>query len=212
MIDKIVTSKTRAKLLKLFLSNIDDRYYLRELERRLDESLSPLRRQLVKLTEMGILIIEEEGNLKYYRLNKDFAGIEELRRLVIGREFVKQPAPSLNKPLEDKSREVVEQKKVEVLRSSNDKHARYDIVALTIIAFFVLATAVFVVYISTRNIKEVAGLISETSKPSSLFTSRKAVSTRPDEMISRHWKVLPGSVPALSSGETGGGIDKSKEL
>ena len=55
MIEKIVTSKTRAKLLKLFLANMDSRYYLRELERMLDESLSPLRRQLVKMTKMGIL-------------------------------------------------------------------------------------------------------------------------------------------------------------
>ena len=74
MIEKLVTSKTRINILKLFLSHIDDRYYLRELERMLGESLSPLRRQLVKLAEMGILITEEEANLKYYRLNKNFEG------------------------------------------------------------------------------------------------------------------------------------------
>ena len=65
MIEKLVNSKTRIKILKLFLSHIDDRYYLRELERMLEESLSPLRRQLVKLTRMGILVVEEEENLKY---------------------------------------------------------------------------------------------------------------------------------------------------
>ena len=64
MIEKLVTSKTRIKILNLFLSHIDDRYYLRELERMLDESLSPLRRQLVKLVNMGILIVEEEANLQ----------------------------------------------------------------------------------------------------------------------------------------------------
>ncbi len=83
MIEKLVTSKTRIKILKLFLSHIDDRYYLRELERLLDESLSPLRRQLVKLANMGILITEEEANLKYYRLNKNFEGLEELKELVL---------------------------------------------------------------------------------------------------------------------------------
>ncbi|MEK6733127.1 MAG: transcriptional regulator, partial [Candidatus Omnitrophota bacterium] len=61
MIEKLVNSKTRIKILKLFLSHIDDRYYLRELERMLEESLSPLRRQLVKLTRMGILVVEEEA-------------------------------------------------------------------------------------------------------------------------------------------------------
>jgi len=83
MIEKLVNSKTRLKILKLFLSHIDDRYYLRELERLLGESLSPLRRQLVKLTNIGILITEEEANLKYYKLNKDFEGLEELRELVL---------------------------------------------------------------------------------------------------------------------------------
>lgn len=88
MIEKLVTSKTRIKILNLFLSHIDDRYYLRELERMLDESLSPLRRQLVKLTDMGILIIEEEANLKYYRLNKNFEGLEELKGLILGKEVI----------------------------------------------------------------------------------------------------------------------------
>src|SRR3990167_9984943 len=83
MIEKLVNSKTRLKILKLFLTHIDDRYYLRELERMLDESLSPLRRQLVKLTQLGILIVEEEANLKYYKLNKGFEGLEELKRIVL---------------------------------------------------------------------------------------------------------------------------------
>ena len=88
MIEKLVTSKTRIKILELFLSNIDYRYYLRELERMLDESLSPLRRQLVKLTRLGILIVEEEANLKYYKINKNFEGLEELRGLILRKDGI----------------------------------------------------------------------------------------------------------------------------
>ncbi|MBU4312943.1 MAG: winged helix-turn-helix domain-containing protein [Candidatus Omnitrophica bacterium] len=194
MIEKIITSKTRVKILKLFLIHIDDRYYLRELERKLDESLSPLRRQLIKLEKMGILITEAEANLKYYRLNKNFTGIGELQKLVLGTTEVFKAKPLTSD--------------VQGLALNTRKRVKYDIAVLTVISFFVLATAAFIVYSNTRNMKQVAGLVS--GKPAIATSQKKAVATRDDEMISRRWKVRAGSFPVLSSGETDG--DNSQEL
>lgn len=205
MIEKIITSKTRVKLLNLYLTHIDDRYYLRELERMLDESLSPLRRQLIKLVKMGILVTEEEANLKYYRLNKNFTGIEELRRLVLGKteetvaipNEVKKEISPLTPTLSPEGR--------------GSKRFKYDAMVLTAIAFFVLATAVYVVYMNSRNINTVANLVTEKTAQVAEFASQKITEpTRPDEMVSRRWKLLPGNIPVLSSGETGG--KKSQEL
>lgn len=205
MLEKIITSKIRVKLLKLFLTHIDDRYYLRELERMLNESLSPLRRQLIRLQKMGILMTEEEGNLKYYRLNKGFEEIERLKNLILGNGPV-QPAP--------KQTVSIPQIQVQPLtvQPVAAKRIKYDVIILTIVAFFVLLTSSFVVYTSTKNIRELSNLASEKAeeKPR-LFSDQKAVTTRPDEMVSRRWKVLPGNYPALSSGETGG-KKRSKEL
>ena len=185
MIEKIITSKTRVKILKLFLTHIDDRYYLRELERLLNESLSPLRRQLIKLEKMGILMTEEEANLKYYRLNRNFAGIEEFRRLVLG---------TTETPLSTSSTS-------EVAKVVVPRRVRNDIAVLTVISVLVLATAAFIVYSNVKNMKQVADLVS--GKPAITTSKKRAEATSPDEMISRRWKVKAGSFPVLSSGEPG---------
>jgi DNA-binding transcriptional ArsR family regulator len=207
MIEKLVNSKTRLKILKLFLSNIDDRYYLRELERLLDESLSPLRRQLVKLTNIGILITEVEANLKYYRLNKDFEGLEELRRMVLGKdEVASAPTASRNDAVSNLTQ-------LTLSEVSTWRRPRFDLLVLSFISVFVLITAVFVVYANNKNIKQVASLINRSNNTSSAKLA-KVRSTTPasnGEMASRKWKVIPGNIPVLSSGETGGGKN-SKEL
>ena len=218
MIEKIVTSKTRVKLLNLYLTHIDDRYYLRELERMLDESLSPLRRQLIKLVKMGILVTEEEANLKYYRLNKNFTGIEELRRLVLGAESLRLPSPasaaaqSRNDMVDSRLRGNDKMNSGNDKTPHNDKRFKYDAMVLTVIAFFVLATAVYVVYMNTRSINTVVNLVTEKTAQVAEFASQKITEpTRPDEMVSKRWKLLPGNIPVLSSGETGG-KKRSEEL
>lgn len=214
MIEKIITSKTRAKLLELFLTHIDDRYYLRELERMLDESLSPLRRQLLKLVKMGILLTEEEANLKYYRLNKNFEGIEELSRLVLGHEKI-VAGLALPKAQDSKAGFVATAEHDENDKASStatrqdNKRIKYDIAVLTLVSIFVLVTSIFVLYTSTSNIKQLAGLVSD--RTTEVVSRDIAQPTRPDEMVSKRWKVIPGNVPALSTGEMEG-AKKSKEL
>ena len=226
MIEKIITSKTHVKLLILFLTHIDDRYYLRELERKLDESLSPLRRQLMKLEKMGILVTEEEANLKYYRLNKNFTGMEELRRLVLGKEIASSSLDKLGTPRNDNADQIASPRRggdrndnagqiaSAPVASRDDntgrKRTKYDIAILTTISLFVLAVAAFMVYTNTKNIEQVASLVSEKAIEGRASSAAAATRTRPDEMISRRWKLLPGNVPVLSSGETGG--KRSEEL
>lgn len=213
MIEKIITSKTRVKLLKLFLTNIDNRYYLREIERMLDESLSPLRRQLMKLEKMGILTAEYEANLKYYRLNKNFTGIDELRNLVLGQGGRAKPLPAHGQGPALPTVETLplqQEREVTVVAPAQKaqpapKRVRYDIAILVVISFFVLATAVLVVYTNAKNIKQLASLVSEKAEAEPRLSSgRASVPTRPDEMVSRRWKLFPGNVPVLSSGVTGG--------
>lgn len=200
MIEKIVTSKTRVKLLKLFLTRIDDRYYLRELERLLDESLSPLRRQLLKLEKMKILTAEYEANLKYYRLNKNFTGIDELRNLVLGPTETPQPT-QIAKP----EPQIIPESKPKLEPVIGPpRRMKYDLVVLILVSLFVLATSIFVVYTSRKNIKQIAGL-SEAKPRTEINDQGRTLnkSTGPDEMISRRWKVRAGGMPALSSGVAG---------
>ncbi|MDO8602369.1 MAG: hypothetical protein Q7O04_00770 [Candidatus Omnitrophota bacterium] len=220
MIEKLVNSKTRLKILKLFLSHIDDRYYLRELERLLEESLSPLRRQLLKLTDMRILITEDEANLKYYRLNKNFEGLEELKNIVLGQKVLdsaryssseaeKDILPRSN-DIETKAVNIFSGAELTGVRSATPKQFRYDLAILSFVSVFVLATAMFVVYANNKNIKMVSGLVVK-DQGAELIGARSATPASNGEMMSRKWKVLPGNVPVLSSGEAGED-KKSKEL
>ena len=82
------------------------------------------------------------------------------------------------------------------------KRVKYDVVILTTISIFVLAVASFMVYTNSKNMEQVAGLVS--GKTTQGRASSAATATRPDEMVSRRWKLLPGNVPVLSSGVAGG--------
>jgi DNA-binding transcriptional regulator YhcF (GntR family) len=106
MLEKLFGSKTRVRVLRLFLNNSDKYFYIRELARSLELHLNAVRRELENLEEIGILIavdkpapIEEAvvkgvkhaettTNRKYYRLNPDFSFVDDLRALFIKAHMV----------------------------------------------------------------------------------------------------------------------------
>ncbi len=65
MLEDIFGSKTRVKLLRLFLNNPQQPYYLRELARMLKSQLNSVRREVENLQDIGIIkaveIVEPEG-------------------------------------------------------------------------------------------------------------------------------------------------------
>ena len=71
MLEKLITSKTRSKILELFLSNPDMEIHLREIGRRIDENHNSTRRELNNLEDMTILISRKDGNQRYFRINKE---------------------------------------------------------------------------------------------------------------------------------------------
>ena len=83
MLDKIITSKTRRKLLALFLTNPDSEFYLRELSRKTGEQLNSVRIELKNLEEAGLLNTKKVANLCYYRVNKNFAIFNELKGVIL---------------------------------------------------------------------------------------------------------------------------------
>ena len=95
MLEQIFGSKTRVLLLRLFLSNPERFYYVRELTRVLNTHLNSVRRELDNLEKIGVVrshtvadLEKEAGkplksNKKYYKLDANFVFIDELRTLII---------------------------------------------------------------------------------------------------------------------------------
>lgn len=90
-LEQMFGSKTRARLMSLFLQQPKESFYVRELTRRIDAQLNSVRRELKNLLEIG-LILEKQSEpskrksslaekKKYYTANTDFILCDDLRSL-----------------------------------------------------------------------------------------------------------------------------------
>ena len=69
MLDTLITSKTRIKLLIRFFLNSNSSSYLRNLETEFEESTNAIRLELNRFEKAGLLISGMERNRKVYRAN-----------------------------------------------------------------------------------------------------------------------------------------------
>ena len=83
MIDALFGSKTRVKLLHLFLNNPDRSFYVREITRKIDEQINSVRRELANLLNIGIIVTTENSanNRLYYEVNRDYAHYKPLKSI-----------------------------------------------------------------------------------------------------------------------------------
>lgn len=72
LLSDLITSKTRVKILALFLDNSNDMFHVREVVRRVDEEINAVRRELINLEKKGILKREPRVNRVYYYLDKNY--------------------------------------------------------------------------------------------------------------------------------------------
>ncbi len=83
MIDALFGSKTRVKLLHLFLSNPDRAFYVREITRKIDEQINSVRRELANMLSVGIIKSENSNNKLYYEVNQEYVHYEPLRQIFV---------------------------------------------------------------------------------------------------------------------------------
>ena len=82
MLERFITSKTKRKLLKLFVLHPEKSFYIREIEKLTGEPVAAVRRELGYLEETGFLKSRKEGNLKYFEVNRDFSIYPELKKII----------------------------------------------------------------------------------------------------------------------------------
>ncbi len=82
MIQTLISSKTRVKLLLKFFLNSDTKSYLRNLETEFGESTNAIRLELNKFEKAGMLISELEGNRKYFKANIKHPLFKDINNIV----------------------------------------------------------------------------------------------------------------------------------
>ena len=70
MFADLITSKSRTKLLTVFLSSPYEMYHVREAVRRTGDEINAVRRELQFLEKKGVLVREQRANRVYYSLDK----------------------------------------------------------------------------------------------------------------------------------------------
>jgi len=81
MFSDLITSKSRVKLLNVFLAEPSQMYHVRELVRRTGDEINAVRRELAYLQDKGILEREPRANRVYYSLSKSYPFYFDILRL-----------------------------------------------------------------------------------------------------------------------------------
>ena len=83
MIEALISSKTRIKLLLKFFLNTSNQAYLRGLEEEFGESTNGIRLELNKLEDAGMLHAQFEGNKKIFTANTRHPLLGELKSILM---------------------------------------------------------------------------------------------------------------------------------
>ena len=97
MLEKLFGSNSRVKILKLFLLNQAEKFYIRQLSRDLKLQLNSVRRELENLEKFGILTSDMKNQTeaedkkeaaggqekKYFRANPNFVLFDEIKALIV---------------------------------------------------------------------------------------------------------------------------------
>jgi len=81
MIDALFGSKTRVKLLHLFLNHPGQSFYVREITRLIDEQINSVRRELSNMLEVGVITSDNADNKLYYEVNQRYEYYLALRAI-----------------------------------------------------------------------------------------------------------------------------------
>lgn len=76
-------SRTRVKLMGLFLLHEKNEFFIREITRKLAEQINSVRRELNNLKKVGMLKTHSRNRRKYYCINPKFSLLNEFKRIFV---------------------------------------------------------------------------------------------------------------------------------
>ena len=82
MLRDVFISKTRVKLLEIFLSDPTQMYHVRDLVRKTAEEINAVRRELARMEQLAMAKKEPRGNRLYYWFRHDYPLYSDLLSMV----------------------------------------------------------------------------------------------------------------------------------
>jgi hypothetical protein len=120
MLEFIISSVSRRKILNYFLKNQDKEFHLRELGRNMDEPAPIIKRELDRLEQIGLILSWTVGNRRYFKVNKNFLFFPELKSLVdkaaalpmtlkVAQTFTLKESLGMRSAWEKRSKEIIQE-------------------------------------------------------------------------------------------------------
>lgn len=82
MLEDLIISRVRVKILKLFLLNPSSIFHVRAIVRQTEEEINAVRRELAHMEKHGMVSKEPRGNRLYYAFRKDYPLYSDLLSLI----------------------------------------------------------------------------------------------------------------------------------
>ncbi len=97
MLEDIIISRVRVKILTLFLTNPGAIFHVRDIVRKISEEINAVRRELAHMEKAGMVSKEPRANRLFYLMRKDYPLYFELLALVskcsgLGLDIIKHKA------------------------------------------------------------------------------------------------------------------------
>jgi DNA-binding transcriptional ArsR family regulator len=80
---ELLSSKTRAAIVRLLFGLTPVPLHAREIERRAGVTLGAVRQEAAKLLRLGLVTVRKDGNRTYYEANRRHPLYEEIHRIVL---------------------------------------------------------------------------------------------------------------------------------
>ena len=82
LLEDIIISRVRVKLLELFLTNPGMIFHVRDIVRKVNEEINAVRRELAHMEKAGMVTKEQRANRLFYTFRKDYPLYFQLMELI----------------------------------------------------------------------------------------------------------------------------------
>jgi predicted nucleotidyltransferase len=81
--NSLFSSRARVEIMKLFLFNPENSYYMRQVAGITGQPIRAVQRELLRMEKSGLLAKNADGNRVYYRVNREYPVFNELKTIFL---------------------------------------------------------------------------------------------------------------------------------
>lgn len=195
MLETLVPSKIRRTLLEHLLVHPDERFYLRGLAKALTLPISPVRRELLRLEQLGLLKAYDEANIRFYVVDQASPLFAQLKQAAA----TPGSGSAVQDPLVVST--VLSAPKIERIRRALRPAIPWPVVVGA------AGLGALVLYLVVTNERLLSSVAHQTvSAP--VLPPKNVVGAQAGEMRSARWRLLPGAVGGFSQAVASEGRSK----